>query len=210
MSVSKTSICNKALRKLGAKALMNVDTDNTRESNLCKQSYDTTLQEVLRMHNWNFAIFRQSLVLDASNSPIYEYSNRFILPTIPIFIRLLTVQSDSLLDNNIINFRLENNFILTNEASINIKFIGKETNPNKYDALFIDCLASKIAYEIGYSISSDETRLARIKQDFIESLSLARERDNLEDNDRAETSDSFSGSRMTNFNFGNNINSITF
>lgn len=203
MSASKTSICNKALRKLGANPLMNVDTDNTKPATLCKASYDDVLQEVLRMHNWNFAVFRQSLVLDASGSPVYEFSNRFILPTIPIFIRLLSVEND-------IEFRLENNFLLTNESSVNIRFIGKETDPNKYDSLFIECFAARLAYEIGYSITSDETRIARTKQDFAESLSLARERDNLEDNDVAETSDSFSSSRTTNFNFGNNINGITF
>jgi hypothetical protein len=203
MSVSKTSICNKALRKLGANPLMNVDTDNTKPATLCKASYDDVLQEVLRMHNWNFAIFRQSLVLDASNSPIYEFSNRFILPTIPIFIRLLSVENN-------IEYRLENNFLLTNESSVNIRFIGKETDPNKYDSLFIECFSSRLSYEIGYSITSDEARIARIKRDFIESLSLARGRDNLEDNDIAETFDSFSSSRITNFNFGNNINGITF
>lgn len=197
MSVSKTSICNKALRKLGANPLMNVDTDNTKPATLCKASYDDVLQEVLRMHNWNFAVFRQSLVLDASGSPVYEFSNRFILPTIPIFIRLLSVEND-------IEFRLENNFLLTNESAVNIRFIGKETDPNKYDSLFIECFAARLAYEIGYSITSDETRIARTKQDLIESLSLARERDNLEDNDVAETSDSFSSSRTTSFNFGNN------
>jgi hypothetical protein len=203
MSVSKTSICNKALRKLGANPLMNVDTDNTKPATLCKASYDDVLQEVLRMHNWNFAVFRQSLVLDASGSPIYEFSNRFILPTIPIFIRLLSVENN-------IEFRLENNFLLTNESAVNIRFIGKETDPNKYDSLFIECFAARLAYEIGYSVTSDETRIARTKQDLAESLSLARERDNLEDNDVAETSDSFSSSRTTNFNFGNNINGITF
>ena len=182
---------------------MNVDTDNTKPATLCKASYDDVLQEVLRMHNWNFAVFRQSLVLDASGSPIYEFSNRFILPTIPIFIRLLSVEND-------IEFRLENNFLLTNESAVNIRFIGKETDPNKYDSLFIECFAARLAYEIGYSVTSDETRIARTKQDLAESLSLARERDNLEDNDVAETSDSFSSSRTTNFNFGNNINGITF
>ena len=203
MSVSKTSICNKALRKLGANPLMNVDTDDGTPATLCKASYNDVLEEVLRVHNWNFAIFRQSLVLDASGSPIYEFSNRFILPTIPIFIRLLSVEND-------IEFRLENNFLLTNESAVNIRFIGKETDPNKYDSLFIECFAARLAYEIGYSITSDETRIARTKQDLVESLSLARERDNLEDNDVAETSDSFSSPRTTNFNFGNNINGITF
>jgi len=199
MSVSKTSICNKALRKLGANPLMNVDTDNTTPATLCKASYDDVLQEVLRMHNWNFAVFRQSLVLDASGSPIYEFSNRFILPTIPIFIRLLSVK-----DN--IEFKLENKYLLTNESAVSIRFIGKETDPNRYDPLFINALSSRLAYEIGYSLTSDEGRIARVKQDYIESLSLARERDNLEDDDYAETSDSYSLAR-TSFNFGNtNIN----
>jgi hypothetical protein len=199
MSVSKTSICNKALRKLGASKLINVDTDTSREATECKASYDDVLLEVLRIHNWNFAIFRQSLVLD-NISPIFEFSNRFLLPTIPIFVRLIAVENNPI-------FRIENRYLLTNESSINIKFIGKETDPNKYDPLFIDVLASRLAYEIGYQITSDETRIARVKQDYIESLSLARERDNQEDNDIADTSNIFSDSRVTNFNFGNrNIN----
>lgn len=203
MSVSKTSICNKALRKLGAKALINIDTDISPEATLCKASYDAVLLEVLRMHNWNFAIFRQSLNLDASGTPVFQYTNRFILPTIPIFIKLLSVEND-------IDFKLENNFLVTNEPTVNIRFIGKETDPNKYDSLFIEAFSSKLAYEIAYSLTSDETRTARIKQDFIETLSLARERDNQEDNDIADTSSSFSASRVTGFNFGNNINGITF
>jgi len=113
MSVSKTSICNKALRKLGAKALINIDTDTSPEATLCKASYDTVLLEVLRMHNWNFAIFRQSLNLDASGTPVFQYTNRFILPTIPIFIKLLSVEND-------IDFKLENNFLVTNEPTVNI------------------------------------------------------------------------------------------
>lgn len=182
---------------------MNVDTDNTPVSNLCKQSYDEILVELLRMHNWNFAIFRQSLNKDASSTPVYEFSNKFVLPTIPILIRVLSTENNTA-------YKIENNFLLSNESSVKIRFIGKETDPNKYDSLFVEVFASKLAYEVGYAVTSDETRIARVKQDFIESLSLARERDNSEDNDVADTSDSFSSSRTTSFNFGSDIKGITF
>lgn len=198
MSVSKTSICNKALRKLGANAVINVDTDDSKEATLCKAAYDDLLLEILRTHNWNFALFRQSLNLDGSGSPAFGFSNRFILPTIPVFIRLIEVENNP-------EFRIENNFLLTNESSVNIRFVGKETDPNKYDPIFINCFAARIAGEIGYSITSDKALVTKAENEFIQFLSLARERDNLEDNDIADTSDSFSLSRIGSINLGINV-----
>jgi len=192
---TKTSICNKALRKLGLNPLINVDTDTSREATFCKANYDEILLETLRLHNWNFAIFRQSLNKD-NTTPAFEYSYRFILPTIPMFVRLLEVYNNT-------NFRLENKYILTNENSVKIRYIGKETDPNKHDSIFINVFACRLAIEIGYPLTSDTGRITRIDNEYREYLSLARERDNLEDNDIAETSDSFSNSRITGatFNF---------
>lgn len=200
MAVSKTSICNKALRKLGANVLMNVDTDTSREATLCKASYNDVLLEVLRMHNWNFAIFRQSLNKSSTVTPTYEFSYSYILPTNPIFVRLIEVENNPV-------YRTENNYLLSNETSINIRFVGKETDPNKYDSLFVNTLACRLAIEIGYTLTSDEGRINRIENEFREYLSLARERDNQEDNDVADTSSSFNTSRLSGFNFSiDNIN----
>jgi hypothetical protein len=73
--VSKTSICNKALRKLGSKPVMNVDTDTSRQATLCKSAYDDILDEVLREHNWNFAVTRQALNKDGSMALALHYIN---------------------------------------------------------------------------------------------------------------------------------------
>ena len=42
---SKTSICNKALRRLGvSQTILNVDTDNTTQSSIFKSSYDDYIE----------------------------------------------------------------------------------------------------------------------------------------------------------------------
>ena len=190
-----TSICNKALIKLGiTKKILNVETDDSPEANACSMVYDDILKEVLRVHNWNFAIFRQSLNKD-NTTPVFGFTNRFILPTSPTFLRLLEIENNPV-------FRLENGYILSDENSINIRFIGKETNPNKYDSIFINLFACRIALEIGHSLTSDNGLIARIKQEYIELLSLASEKDNLEDNDIAETASSYNNSRITGLNIG--------
>lgn len=197
MSISKTSICNKALRKLGATTLLNVDTDTSREATACKANYDDILLEVLRMHNWNFAIFRQSLNRDTSYTKVYEFENRFILPTIPKFVRVIEIENNPV-------YRLENNYILSNESTIKIRFVGKETDSSKYDAIFVNVLASRLAMEIAYMLTSDDSRINRAEKDFVEFLSLARERDNQEDNDLVDTSSAFNSSRLTGLNISIN------
>ena len=80
---SKTSICNKALRRLGiSQTILNVDTDSTTQSSILKSSYDEVLESVLRMHNWSFATFRQSLNINTSKNTVYGFKNAYVLPTI--------------------------------------------------------------------------------------------------------------------------------
>lgn len=190
--VSKTSICNKTLIKLGVDPVINIDTDQSPQATRCKAAYDDVLEEVLRMHNWNFAIFRQSLNQDTSITPAYGYTNAFVLPTIPKLIRIIE-------EENNIDYKLENGFLLTNEDIVNIRFVGRETNPNKYDALFIDTLAIRLAVEIGFKLTGDKTLISALDQKYQSQLSLARSRDFQEDNQKPLLVSSFNNSRRVSF-----------
>lgn len=171
---SKTSICNKALRHLGVATLIDVDTDTSPQATLCKANYDELLLEVLRLHDWNFAIYRQALNQDSSYvSTDEEYIYKYLFPTIPQYVKLINVYNDT-------DYVIENGGIYTNATTCKIKFIGKETDPNKYDSLFINTFSLRMAMEIGYKLTSDSGLVSKMESRFIESLSLAKDRDSQE------------------------------
>lgn len=182
---------------------MNVDTDSSKQATRCKAAYDDVLEEVLRMHNWNFAIFRQSLNKDASGAPIYGFANRFILPTIPKLIRLISVEND-------INYKLENNFLITDENNVNIKYIGKETDPNKYDPLFVNALAARLAAEVAFSLTGDSSGgnlSLRMQEEYINILNITKDRDYQEDSKKPIFTSSFNQARLSTFDVNINSNS---
>ena len=57
---SVLGICNSGLIKLGASTIMSL-TEGTKNANLCNEQFAKLRDEVLRGHNWNFAIARAKL-----------------------------------------------------------------------------------------------------------------------------------------------------
>ncbi len=201
---SKTAICNKALRRLGiSEPILNVDTDNTTTSSIFKTSYDQVLEEVLRMHNWNFATFRQSLNIDSAKTISYGYKNAYILPTIPKFLKLISIDGNE-------PFSIENDYILTDASTLNISFIGKVTDVNKYDSLFINCFALKLAYEVGFALTENQSLMDKISGEFLQMLSASANKDNQEKSLSSSEGigiSSFNQSRSVGFNI--NIKATT-
>lgn len=189
---SKTSICNKALRKIGESSVINIDTDTSTPASNCKAVYDDLLLEVLREHNWNFAIFRQQLNQDNS-TPAFGFTYRYVLPTVPQVVKIIEVYNNP-------EYKIENGYLLSNEATIKIRYVGKETNPNKYDALFIDLFATRIAAEICHLITGDKSLMQALQQEYIFKLSNAKDKDFQEDNMTPLNENGYNDARLTFFN----------
>jgi hypothetical protein len=186
---SKTSICNKALRKLSKDNIIDIDTDTTQEARLCRAAYDEVLEEVLRDYNWNFAIYRQALNEDTSNPPSYGFSRRFVLPTLPKFLKLISVK-----DN--IDYKMEGNTLLTNEEAVSIAFVGLVDDPNKYDAIFTQALSARLASEIAYSLTSDKKLVQSTQAEYLASLQRAKDIDYQDDLNTPIRESAWLGSRF--------------
>ena len=78
------------------------------------------------------------------------------------------------------NFNIENNYILTDASTLNISFIGKVTDVNKYDSLFIDCFALKLAYEVGFALTENRALIGEIGEEFLQMLKASSSKDNQE------------------------------
>lgn len=174
MANSKTTICNMALGRIGNLGNMtDVDADNSDEANACKLFYDQTRDAALRLHEWAFAKARVSLS-QSTTDPAFEYDNQFQLPS--DFVRIRTSYDDTVESNiNNYTYEIEGDLLLTNESSVDLKYIKRVTDEAKFDHLFVEVLVLMLALKLSTKFRNEDTLHARLQKEFAELiLPLAR------------------------------------
>jgi hypothetical protein len=87
-------------------------------------------------------------------------------------------------------FVIEGRKLVTDEGTAKIKYIGRVTDPNEYDANLIDVLAARLAFEIAYAIAGSTSLVQLASAIYEQKLSEARFVDGTEGApDRIEASD---------------------
>lgn len=168
---SVVEICNKALDKLGHGAITSLE-DGTKAANLCLRNWDMVRNEVLRSHSWNFAIKRIALA-PSTESPAFGFSNAFPLPS--DYLRIIEIQ-----DSNLFDYQMESNNILCNESVLYVRYIYEVTDPNQYDATFVDTVATRMAVELCEPLTQSNTKKNELIKDLDASLTNARRIDGQE------------------------------
>lgn len=161
MASSEVAIANLGLQKLGAERIVSLgeDSRNARAINNC---YTILRDRELRAYKWNFAKKRKTLAADAV-APGFGFLYAFTLPS--DFLRLLPPARYNL------DWRIENhegaNSILTNDGStLEIIYIHRVTDPNLFDPLFVEMLASKIAWHTCEEITQSNVKKDDAQQDY--------------------------------------------
>ena len=113
---------------------------------------------VLRMHPWNFAVKRTNLAAHET-APDWGFTAKFPLPS--DFLRLLEVR-----DLSTGEFQLENGFIHANATVLYIRYIASITDPNVYDALFIDTVATRLAAELAEPLTQSTTKKKALLEEY--------------------------------------------
>lgn len=146
---SVIDVCNKALDKLGQPPIVSL-TDGTKAANLCDRNWGMIRDEVLRSHPWNFAMKRISLA-PSSAAPSWGFTKAFPIPS--DCLRLIEVK-----DGDNFDYQIENDEILTDESILYIRYIYQVTDPNKYDSLFVNVAASRLALELCESLTQSNSK----------------------------------------------------
>lgn len=142
---SEVGICSNALRKLGDDPITSL-TDNSDRARLCNNIYPEVRNELLSLRNWNFAITRTDLAR-LSDAPAFTWTYQFQLPSDHIRpIKMSEVEED---------YVIEGDKVLTDAETLNLIYLKKETDPNKYSPLFISALEARLAAELAYPITGD-------------------------------------------------------
>lgn len=143
---SQTDICNLALTLIGARRISSID-DNTTEANDCKAVYDMTVEETISMQHWPSCRFRATLA-QSLTTPEFGYAYAYTLPTNPKFLKLIELNQCK---PGEVDYIVESGLILSNDSTMQIKYIGIQENTEAYDIWLrqsvVDFLVSKLIYK---------------------------------------------------------------
>jgi hypothetical protein len=149
MSISNTSICNMALGRIGAERINNYDdaSDTKPEAIQCRLHYEQTRDGLLRFHQWRFARARATLSADTA-SPAFEWDYAYILPVDFLAMRTPYDVDQSGTETIHYSYALEGNRLLSNENSMEIRYIKKVEDPTQFDPLFVEVLVLQLALKM--------------------------------------------------------------
>jgi len=156
---STVDIANYALNNLGASNISSL-TENSKAARIVNQRYEAVRDAVFRAHPWNCLIQRVQLAQE-TDTPAFGYAYQYALPTNPYCLRVLEFSNGTLSypQDNITNntggpaFVIEGRKLLTDEGTARIKYIGRVTDPQQYDASLVEALAARLSAEICYAIT---------------------------------------------------------
>lgn len=154
---AQVEICNRALLKLGADTITSLSEANVK-ARVMSALWDTCRKAELRKRNWNFALARASLA-KLSTAPSWGFGNQFQLPT--DFLRIVQVSDvyvapglNDYRDSDDSPYAVEGQTILTDfDDPLKIRYVKDVTDPGVFDALFVEVLACKLAFEGCYKIT---------------------------------------------------------
>ena len=151
---SVVSMCNSALNLLGASTISAL-TDDSKNARLCNQRYEPIRDRVFRGHAWN-CLHKRIQLAKNSTAPVVEYSNAYSLPA--DCLRVLKIHNgttDSIATS--LDYKLEGRNIVTDEGTVFLIYIAKDTDPNNYDTYLQESISHQLAADIAYAVTNNAT-----------------------------------------------------
>lgn len=168
---SVVAICNRALDKLGQDPITSL-TDGTVAANRCNRTWPIVRDAELREHPWNFAVKRATLS-PSTTTPDWGFSYMHRLPTKNL--RLIEV-----LDLSRGEYQVEGKYILANDDTVKIRYVEKVEDPNEYDSMFIETVATRMAFEMCEAFNQNRGKKQDLGEEYKDSLMMAKRADALE------------------------------
>lgn len=170
MAVDEVGICNMALVLVGEERI-NALTEDNKPARFCNEHYPNIRDEVLREGSWNVATRRAALSID-STKPVYEFTNAFQLPT--DYLRLIKKENPRL------PHRIEEDKLLSDEGSMNIKYVFRLTDVSRMDPLLQKAIATKLGAELAIPIAQNLNLHQTLSALYTERIAEARLQDSME------------------------------
>lgn len=175
---SQVEIVNRAIIKLGGETITSL-ADNKKSARVFSSLWDTVRKAELSRTYWNFATQRASLPALA-DAPDWGFAYAYQLPT--DYLKLMQV-NDIFVAPGLADYRqyddspyaIEGQSIFTDfGAPLKIRYVKDITDTGLFHDLFVEALASKLAYEACYSVTQSREGQRQASDDYNKALKEAR------------------------------------
>ena len=148
---SKVQIANFALAGELGKDQITALTDNTKAAKLVNLIFDETAMEVMSDGAWSSATERQTLAQDAT-APDWGYSYRYLLPTSPKFLGIISVNETTPGDTD---YAIEGGYMLTDETTVELKYKSYQDDTQSWDKQLQRAVVLRLASRLCYSLTGN-------------------------------------------------------
>lgn len=140
------SICASALLMIGADEISSFE-EGSREAKLCANLYDVTLEELLQLYPWRFAVTQKKLG-KLTEKPLFGFSHAYQLPA--NMLRLLGADTPQ-------NHRIFEDCLYTNAEPMSITYIQRPPE-SRLPAYFTRVMELKMAEILALALQEDATK----------------------------------------------------
>jgi len=174
---AQIEIINRALFKLGASPLLSLG-DNNKQARIMSGLWDTVRKAELRRHNWAFAL-RRALLPALADAPAWGYARAYQLPAdclrimqVGEFFEVPSAADYRGMDDS--PYAVEGSTLLSNQsAPLKLRYVADISDPGAFDALFIESLAAKLAYEACEGITQANEKKNVASEDYKAAIKAA-------------------------------------
>jgi len=147
MATSVVQIVNNALIKIGANAIISL-TEDSEAARAANVMYEQVRDATIRDHIWNFAVTRVELA-QSVDAPAFEFSFQYQIPS--DCLRVLQMESANMV------YKIEGRKLLTDEGTAKIMYLGRVTDVNEYDSMFVEALSARLAAELAITLAESNS-----------------------------------------------------
>ncbi len=147
--MTSTQLANIALGHLGEARIMDLE-EQTPQAEHCRRMWDLVRDGLLRQRHWNFALCRTLLAQEAT-APLFDKAYAYKLPSD----YLLAVEVNGRqAGTGEATFDLIGDTIQTNDETLALLYVRRETNVGRWDPSFCEAFTYKLAAAIAPSITT--------------------------------------------------------
>lgn len=161
---SETDLLNDALSQIGALPITAID-DGSVNANHCQRLYPALRDSLIRSHHWNWAMKRVVLAQDVT-APVFEFAFAYTLPADC----LKVVEYNGGAPDTSTIYKIEGWKLITNDGEVQIVYLARITNPDEWDAIFYQVVATWLASKLALAIPKDASTSKALLEQAVEVL----------------------------------------
>lgn len=164
-------ICNDGLLLVGEETVTSVfpPDEGSKEARLCNQFYNRTVDEVLRMHDWNCAKHTKIIAVDATfdeDEFDYSYEYRYQLPSNPWCLKVRTFNDGKT------KYDIQGRFLYSDVDSCELVYTKRITDVTEFDSLLIEAISVKLAVKLTFPLKQSKTLRAELIEYLVKDVLL--------------------------------------